>query len=280
MPSPLQISSRYFDRRALDYESHAAIQTEVAERLLGRLDGLRFEPARILDIGCADARQCLSLRQRFPKAQVIGIDRSAGMLARAKARRRWWRRDFELLRADGGLLPLAEDSVDLIFANLSLGWMGDMAAALRSWRRALRPGGLALASVFGPDTLLEQRVALQTPGFVLPDVQRFGSLLVQAGFTEPVLDTDWITTVYPNPGSLLNELRGCAMLPPSTAGLSRRALALKQFAALQDQAETCRAGWEIVSASAWSPEPGQPVRSAAGEEVSVPISKIGIRRRS
>ena len=279
MPSPLHISSRYFDRRARDYESHAAIQTEVAERLLGRLDGLRFEPARILDIGCADARQCLNLRRRFPKAEVIGIDRSAGMLARAKTRRRWWRRDFELLRADGGRLPLAADSVDLVYANLSLSWMGDMPAALHSWRRVLRPGGLALVSAFGPDTLSEQRAALETPGLFLPDVQRLGSMLVQAGFSEPVLDTDWITTVHPDRAALLDELRRSALLPPRSAGLARHALTLKQHAAEPAQADSYRATWEIVSASAWAPEPGQPIRSASGEEVSVPVSAIGIRRR-
>ncbi len=279
MTRPVQVSSRFFDRRANAYEQHAAIQTEVAERLLDRLAGLRFEPARILDVGCADARQCQALHQRFPKARIIGIDRSRGMLARGKARRRWWRRDFELLRADGGLLPLAADSVDLVYANLSLSWMSDMPAALHSWRRVLRPGGLALVSVFGPDTLAEQRPALPVPGLVLPDVQRFGALLVQAGFTEPVLDTDWITTVHPDRAALLNELRGSALLPARSAGLSRHANALKRYAAGPVENDGCRATWEIVSASAWAPEPGQPIRGASGEEVSVPVSAIGIRRR-
>ena len=284
MPRPLRPSSRHFDRRASDYEHHAAVQTEVAERLLERLDGLRFEPSRILDIGCADGRQCLALHRRFPKAQVIGIDHSAGMLAQAKARRRWWRRDFELLRADGGRLPLAEDSIDLIYANLSLGWMSDMETALRSWRRILRPGGLALVSVFGPDTLHEWRARLvpQASGFVLPDVQRFGTMLVRAGFIEPVLDTDWITTVYPGPAALLAELHGCGLLPAASRGLGRRTQHLRLTAASADPGDPAdghHATWEIVSASAWAPEPGQPIRSEAGEEASVPVSAIGILRR-
>jgi len=284
MPSPSLPSSLHFDRRAENYERHAAVQSEVAERLLGRLDGLRFEPARILDIGCADGRQCLALQRRFPKSHVIGVDHSSGMLARAKARRRWWRREFELLRADGGRLPLAADSVDLIYANLSLGWMGDMEDALRCWRRVLRPGGLALVSVFGPDTLGERRARLtpQASAFVLPDVQRFGTMLVRAGFAEPVLDTDWITTVYPDPGALLAELRGCGLLPAMSPGLGARGrhLALAGSSEQQDDsADTCSATWEIVSASAWAPEPGQPIRGEAGEEVSVPVSAIGIRRR-
>lgn len=284
MPAIPPLTSRFFDRLADGYEYHAALQTEVAERLLGRLDGLRFEPGRILDLGCADGRQCQALHQRFPKARVIGIDRSAGMLARAKARRRWWRKDFELLRADGGRLPLAEDSVDLVYANLSLGWLADMEAALRSWRRVLRPGGLALVSVFGPDTLREQRTRWtpQASLFILPDVQRFGTMLVRAGFAEPVLDTDWLTTVFSDPAALLAELRGCGLLPALSSGLGKRAQRIQRLAAesgAETPAEMCRASWEIVSASAWAPEPGQPIRGAGGEEVSVPVSAIGVRRR-
>lgn len=284
MPSPSLVRNRHFDRCAETYERYAAVQTEVGERLLGRLDGLRFQPDRILDVGCADARQSQALKRRFPKAHVIGLDSSAGMLARAKARRRWWRRDFELLRADGGRLPLAEASIDLVYANLSLGWLGDMQAALRSWRRVLRPGGLALVSVFGPDTLGEQRARLGPPAsaLVLPDVQAFGTLLVRAGFTEPVLDTDWITAVFPDPAALLAELRGCGLLPAVSPGLGKRGRRQALTAASTDQGNPeadCRATWEIVSASTWAPEAGQPVRSEAGEEVSVPISAIGIRRR-
>ncbi len=288
MTSPPLPPSRLFDRRAKAYERHAAVQTEVAERLLGRLDGLKFEPARILEVGCADGRQCQALHRRFPKARVIGIDLSPGMLARARSRRRWWRRDFELLRADGGRLPLAEDSIDLVYANLSLGWLGDAEAALRSWRRVLRPGGLALVSVFGPDTLREQRARLapQASFSALADVQRFGSMLVRAGFAEPVLYTDWITTVFPDPAALLVELRGCGLLPAASHGLGKRAQALRSLglksgleSGQEMSGESCRATWEIVSASAWAPEAGQPIRGAAGEEVSVPVSTIGIRRR-
>ncbi len=281
MRSPRPFPSRFFDRLAEHYESHAALQTEVAERLLSRLDGLRFEPSRIVDIGCADGRQCQALHQRFPKARVIGIDLSTGMLSQAKARRRWWRRNFELLRADGSHLPLAEDSVDLIYANLSLGWLDDVEAALRCWRRVLCPGGLALLSTYGPDTLRPQRARLTPPAAfsLLPDVQRLGTLLVRAGFTEPVLDTDWITTVFPSPEALLAELRGCGLLPARTRGLGKRMHKSPLQANGESSAESCRAVWEIVSASVWAPEPGQPVRGAAGEEVSVPVDTIRVRRR-
>lgn len=282
MRSPRTFPSRFFDRLAEHYESHAALQTEVAERLLSRLDGLRFEPSRIVDIGCADGRQCQALHQRFPKARVIGIDLSTGMLSQAKARRRWWRRNFELLRADGSRLPLAEDSVDLVYANLSLGWLDDIEAALRSWRRVLRPGGLALLSTYGPDTLRPQRARLTPPPAafsLLPDVQRLGTLLVRAGFAEPVLDTDWITTVFPHSAARLAELRGCGLLPAAHTGLGKQRGQRLAAASAETAGEPCRAVWEVVSASVWAPEAGQPIRDAAGEEVSVPVTAIGVRRR-
>ena len=287
MPRPRPFASRLFDRLAPGYERHAGVQTEVAARLLERLDGLRFQPRRILEIGCADGRQCQALQARFAKAHVMGLDCSRGMLQQARSRQRWWcgwRRRFSLLRADGAQLPLADGCVDLIYANLSLAWLGDLQAALGEWRRVLRPGGLLLAAVFGPDTLSDWRSRLppdrQLPA--LPDVQQVGAMLVQAGFFEPVLDTDWITTVHADQTALIAELRGGGLLPAASAGLAGQARR-QIMAALLDRAPVsdpaCRAHWEIVSASAWSPDPGQPIRSAAGEVASVPLSAIGIRRR-
>lgn len=273
--------SALFDRRAAGYAQHAAVQAEAGARLLERLDGLSFQPARILEVGCADGRQSLALRQRFPKSRLIAIDCSQGMLARARKQRRWWRRDFELLCGDGTRLPLAEGSIDLLYANLSLGWLGDTLAALQSWRRVLRPGGLLLASVYGPDTLKEWRDGL-TIGYPLIDVQGFGSALVRAGFAEPVLDTDWLTSLHPNPAALLADLRGAALLPALASGLPPRARRQSVVAfnrTLQAADWEQRAGWEIVSASAWAPDPGQAFRSEHGDVASIPVSAIGIRRR-
>lgn len=273
--------SALFDRRAADYAQHAVVQAEAGSRLLERLDGLNFQPSRILEIGCADGRQCLALLRRFPKAKLVAVDASQGMLKRARKRQRWWRRDFELLCGDGARLPLAEDSIDLLYAHLSLAWLDDVAAALQSWRRVLRPGGLLLASVYGPDTLKDWRDAL-TIGYPLIDVQAFGSALVRAGFAEPVLDTDWLTSVYHSRAALLADLRGAGLLPALTPGLAprtRRQL-LKAFdSRANGPASECRAGWEIVSASAWAPEPGQAFRSEQGEVASVPVTAIGIRCR-
>lgn len=258
-----------FDRLAKTYTDHAAVPAEAGARLLERLDGLRFAPARILELGCADGRHCLALHQRYPAARIIGLDSSAGMLCRARRRRGIWKRRFELLRGDFHALPLAGEQFDLVFANLSLSWARDALESLKAARRVLRPGGLFLGSVYGPDTLAELGDEFRLSAAFRPDVQALGSLLVRAGFLEPVLDTDWITTTHSSLETLLAEARGMGVVNHEATSAGR-----------PEGSPLTRATWEIVGASAWAPEPGQPSRSGTGEEVSIPIDRIGRRRRS
>ncbi|MFP4277611.1 MAG: methyltransferase domain-containing protein [Wenzhouxiangella sp.] len=255
-----------FDPLAKRYDDHAAVAAEAGGRLLERLDGLRFEPASILDLGCATGRQSRCLRERFGSARIIAMDASARMLRQARRRRGWWRPRFELVRGDARALPLASASIDLVFANLVLNWTEDLDVVLAGLRRVLRPDGLLLVSLFGPDTLGSCGLRKSLTVRHLPDVQALGSALIAAGFSEPVLDTDWLTTTHSSAENLAAELYGSGLLaetdriasPPGPQAVS----------------------WEIVSASAWAPPPGQPFRGSHGEEVSIPVERIGIRRRS
>lgn len=276
---PAEMSTNRFDPLAAAWEDHAAVAEEAGRRLLERLDGLRFEPDRILELGCATGVQCRALGERFPRARIIGLDHSAAMLSRARRRRGWWRPRFELLQADLEALPLAEASVDLVYANISLNWSGDPTRALAGLRRVLRPGGLVLIALLGPDTLRETGLKKDLALKILPDVQQLGGLLIGAGFSEPVLDTDWLTTTHSSTETLVTELLGSGLLgagspnpgdPGAAAGSAEEPGRPGQIAV----------SWEIVSASAWAPQPGQPMRGPAGEEVSIPVDRIGVRRRS
>ena len=251
------------------YEKNAAVAEEAGRRLLERLDGLRFEPDTIAELGCATGRQLTALHQRYPKASLTGLDRSVAMLQQAARRKGWWRPRFQLLQADAAALPLAEASVDLIYMNLTPSWCADAEGILSDVRRALRPGGLLLTSALGPDTLRESinRQALLIDW--MTDVQGLGGALVRAGFSEPVLDTDWLTTTHSSPQALLSELRGAGILPED-----------QKIEKLEpEESGTIAVEWEIVSASAWAPDAGHPIRSPQGEEISIPVGQIGRRRR-
>ncbi|NKI35267.1 malonyl-ACP O-methyltransferase BioC [Wenzhouxiangella sp. XN79A] len=282
---------RRFGRAADEYADRARLQAEVAGRLLERLDGLRFEPTTVVDLGCGPGLQARALTERFGKAQVLAMDLALPMLVRARRQAGWRGRRFARVAGDAHALPLARSSVDLIYSNLMLQWSDDLPAVLNGLRRVLKPGGLLLISTFGPDTLSELRqawAAVDDAEHVsrFTDVQTVGDCLVRAGFSEPVLDTDWITTTYSQPRGLLDELRAIgatdAMRRPG-AGLTTPARLRGMLAAYETHRRPdglVPATWEVVYASAWAPDPGTPIRSIhGGEEASVPIEAIGRRRR-
>lgn len=281
---------RRFGRAADAYADRARLQAEVADRLLDRLEGLRFEPATVVDLGCGPGRQARELSSRFPKARVIAMDLAVPMLKRARQEAGWRGRRFGRVAADAHALPLAESSVDLLYSNLMLQWSDDLPAVLNGLRRVVRPGGLMLISTFGPDTLQELRAAWATVDDAehlshFTDVQTVGDALIRAGFQEPVLDTDWLTTRYAQPRDLLDELRtigathAAADRNPGLTPPSKLRAMLEAYATQRGGDGRYPATWEVVYASAWAPEPGAPIRSIHGEEASVPVTSIGRRRR-
>lgn len=115
-------------------------------------------------------------------------------------------------------LDVAEGSVDLAIHALNLHWAEDPVGQLIQLRRALRPDGMLIASLFGGQTLNELRMALSeaesrvTGGLsprVLPmgDIRDLGGLLQRAGFALPVSDTFRIKVRYDNAIALMRELR-------------------------------------------------------------------------
>ncbi len=280
---------RAFGRIAADYDNNAVLQTEVGNRLLERVEGLNIEPQVILDLGAGTARQSVELKRGFPDARVLALDLSGPMLKQARQRQGWFRKRFFPLIADAGALPLATSSVDLVYCNLVVQWCEDLPGILNNLRRIVRPDGLVLLSTLGPDTLGELRQAWaevdECPHVGrFGDVQEMGQALTGAGFAEPVLDTDWITTTHATPRALLEELRASAA---TNADSSRRKslTAPGRLKALEKAYEQFRtkdgrypATWEVVYASAWGPPEGQPIRTGAGEEASFSIDRL--RRRN
>lgn len=282
---------RHFERAAASYDSHAALQRAVGERLLERLDGLKLAPEVVLDLGAGTGVESLALHRRFPRSRVMAMDFARPMLQIARRRQGWWRPRFECIHGDAARLPLAESCIDLLYSSLMLQWSDDLPTVLAGIRRVMRPGALLLISSFGPDTLKELRQAWRGVdehphvGRFL-DVQRLGEALIRAGFSEPVLDTDWITTTYEKPRELLAELKAIGATnaddarPRALTGPSRLKAMLKNYEALQMRDGRYPATWEVVYASAWAPEEGQPIRTEFGEEAAVTIETLRNRMKS
>jgi SAM-dependent methyltransferase len=91
---------------------------------------------RVLDVGCGSGALAGALRRAAPRAHVVGIDPSEGMLQRARAR------GVTAVRADAAALPVAPGSVDAVVLAYMLFHLADPTAGVRAAREALRPGGV------------------------------------------------------------------------------------------------------------------------------------------
>jgi malonyl-CoA O-methyltransferase len=274
---------RAFDRAAPTFDAAAAVHSEIRARLMERLDVVRLQPERVLDLGAATGHGARALQDRYPRAQVIAFDLSSRMLRQSKRQQRWLRR-FQRVAGDAHRLPLRDLSIDMIFSNLMLQWSSDPDAVLNEARRVIRPQGLFTFATLGPDTLKELRGAWsQVDGHThvhrFIDMHDLGDALMRAGFAEPVMDTQRLTITYADPKTLLRELRDTGS--SNLAQGRRRGLAGRRIAkSFEEQhAQTVQdARWpitlELVFGHAWAGEPRSPVRRG---ESRVPVSSIGKR---
>lgn len=295
---------RAFSRSAGSYDAAAQLQHVVEARLLESLDYLddpalqRMQPQRVLDLGCGTGRASVAMQKRWPKAQVLSFDLALPMLQQARlASKRsggWLSNPFarvpQAVCADARTLPLAEGSIDVLFSNLCLQWVEDLDAVFAGFRRVLKRNGLLLISSFGPETLWELREAFaqaDSAPHVSPfaDIAAFGDALVRAGFRQPVLDRELDTTRYQDLPALMRELRAIgatnalASRRHTLTGRARFTAAARAYDAMRGADGLLPASWETISAMAWAPEAGTPLREGDVDVASIPLSRIPIRRR-
>ncbi|MEC5387341.1 methyltransferase domain-containing protein [Uliginosibacterium sp. H3] len=212
-----QLVRQHFNDSAATADKADFLAREVSRRMAERLDYIRVSPTRILDLGCGTGRDLPGFAERYPQAERIGIDFARSLLASGQQYGGFLQRLFsrskapQLLCADAEALPLQRASVQMVWSNLMLNWFHEPMPALREMHRVLAVDGLLMFSTLGPDTLRELRAALPTTGgervhrFI--DMHDLGDCLLNAGFSEPVMDMEVITLTYTDLDGLLGELQ-------------------------------------------------------------------------
>jgi malonyl-CoA O-methyltransferase len=134
----------------------AKLQRDVGAQLLTSLDQLQIVPTTVLDLGCGTGYFYPDLRRRYPDARYLGLDLAQGMVEYARSRVVG---ECDWLVGDAEALPLAANSVDLVFSSLAVQWCYRPEHLFAELSRVLRPGGCCVFTSLGPDTLCELRAA-------------------------------------------------------------------------------------------------------------------------
>ncbi len=261
------------DRAAASFDSADFLHQRAHEGLSERLEPMVMNPSLIVDLGAGTGAMSRRLAKQYRRARVLSVDPSRAMLDVARRARPFLSRTREV-RAETDRLPLPDGSVDLVYSNLWLAWVDDLAGCFNEIARVLKKGGVFAFATLGPDTLSTLRDArfgdIAVRQFV--DMHDVGDLLVRAGLAEPVLDVDKLTVTYRRANDLFRDLTavGARNL---LRGRQRGLMGKTRFARLTD-ALTADDGLaielELVYGHAWGSGP----RAARGE-VRIDPAAIG-----
>jgi len=191
--------------------------------LVGRVDADR--PARVVDLGCGPGNLTATLAERWPGAQVVGLDSSEEMLAKAAPLAEEVP-GLAFERADiAAWMPGSE--TDVVVSNAALQWVPGHQELMRRWLEALRPGAWFAMQVPGnfnapSHSLMRELAASDRWSGKLGGVLRGGEsvgepedylgILLDAGCAADAWETSY-QQVLQGPDPVLEWVRGTALRP-------------------------------------------------------------------
>ena len=145
----------------------------------------------VLDLGAGGGFDCfLAARQVGPTGQVIGVDMTPDMVARARANaRKIEARNVDFRLGEIEHLPVADATVDVILSNCVINLSPEKPAVFREAFRVLRAGGrLAISDVVAtgpiPPELQTQAAALTGCISGAAPIDEVRAMLAEAGFVD------------------------------------------------------------------------------------------------
>jgi SAM-dependent methyltransferase len=139
-----------------DEGAHWAVNADAYERSTERYDDALLTAARVgetshvLDIGCGTGSTSRAAARRASRGSVFGVDLSARMIDVARARTAaTGLANVRFQQADGQTHDFEDAEFDCAISRTTAMFFGDPVAAFANIRRALTPGGLVAAVVWG-----------------------------------------------------------------------------------------------------------------------------------
>jgi trans-aconitate 2-methyltransferase len=112
------------------------------------------QPRLVVDLGCGPGNSTELLVERYPQAEIVGLDSSPDMLR--KARERLPKLKFTEAEIETWT---PQPQTDLLFSNAVMQWLPNHIAVLRRLMEALAPGGVMAVQM--PDNTREPALKFQ-----------------------------------------------------------------------------------------------------------------------
>jgi malonyl-CoA O-methyltransferase len=196
-----------FNKAAKNYNKHAILQQEVANRLFFNLKLIKNPFETIVDLGAGTGFLSHLLVDEFVDSKVIALDFAQNSLKINQ------QKTPVVICADATKLPFASNSVDVIVSNLMMQWCQDLPTLFAECYRVLKPNGTFMFSTFGVDTLKELK---QSWGDIdntqhineFIDMHTIGDALLGQSFKDPVMTMEMFTLTYETVNDLMLDLKG------------------------------------------------------------------------
>jgi trans-aconitate 2-methyltransferase len=204
------------------YLKFAAERTQPARDLLARI--VVDRPGRVIDLGCGPGNSTALLAERWPGADLTGLDNSFAMIEQANRDypgRRWAVGDIAAWVGEPG------DPFDVVFSNAAMQWVGDHEAVYPALLRRVASGGALAVQVpanLGAPAHTEMRELASTPAWacMLPaggvrewyvhDTGFYYDLLAPAAARVDLWVTDYIH-VMDGPAGIVEWYKGTGLRP-------------------------------------------------------------------
>jgi len=251
-----------FDR--LPATEASILHDEIGARLLERLEVVKINPSKILDVDCGNGRHSHLLSARYAGALVLGMDGSLNMARAVAPKLSRFKSLFRTQKvvasvAQASALPLESKSMNMVFANLFLPWSSNPEAQMLEFIRVLEEESLFVFSCYGPDSLQELRqFDINLPAFI--DMHDLGDAALTAGFSDPVMEMEKIFFRHKNVTTLSRDLERAGLLSQAEI---EHLKSHPQAQKISDLSLTI----EVVYGHAWKPESKSDLKTFKGVEI-------------
>jgi trans-aconitate 2-methyltransferase len=179
------------------------------------------QPARVIDLGCGPGNSTEVLAERWPGADITGLDNSARMIESAQAAHpthRWMAAEIaEWAAAEGG--ETFDESFDVVFSNAALQWLPDHAWLLPRLMRRVAPGGALAFQMPAHDSpahrimrAMADEIALRVADWHCHEPAFYYDVLAACARRVDLWETEYVH-VMPDAEAIVEWYRGSGLRP-------------------------------------------------------------------